>query len=154
MSGDPRSPEQDTAHRAFLDGDRPGDVLVYLPDRTVSDPARLAEHGRHTGEGTVLVVPGERGRAVLRRAVGVDPMALARRAADTDGSVAPDCTGGTCPDGPGAPVEDHRVRLVFAFAEPRNEAAGGPYAEGDVVHAYAACECGTAYSDRRIVRDP
>jgi hypothetical protein len=30
---------------------------------------------------------------------------------------------------------------------------GGVYAEGDVVHAYAQCACGTAYSDRWVVDD-
>ena len=32
-----------------------------------------------------------------------------------------------------------------------DEAVVDLYAEGDVIHAYAACDCGTTYSDRWVV---
>ena len=48
----------------------------------------------------------------------------------------------------GAESAAHSVQFVFAFAEAENQDVGGIYAEGDVVHAYAQCACGTAYSDR------
>ncbi|MFB6172769.1 MAG: DUF5807 family protein [Haloarculaceae archaeon] len=144
MTGDARA--------AFLRGDRPDDVLVYLPDRSVSDPDALADHGERAADGTVLVLPGERGRAAFQRATGIDPMTFAQRAMQTEGEIDPDCTGGTCPAAdPGDPPGDHRIRFVFAFAEEQNEEAGGRYAAGDVVHAYAHCSCGAAYSDRWVV---
>jgi len=140
MTGDDRA--------AFLAGDRPDDVLIYLADGAVSDPDALASHGERAGDGVVLVLPGERARDVFQRAAGIDPMAFARRAMDTEGAVRADCAGGTCPaDGPGG---DHRARFVFAFAEEQNEEAGGLYAEGDVIHAYVACACGERYSDKWV----
>jgi hypothetical protein len=140
MTGDDRA--------AFLAGERPDDVLIYLADGAVSDPDALAAHGERTGEGVVLVLSGERAQGVFQRTAGIDPMAFARRAMDTEGAVRPDCTGGTCPaDGSGG---DHRARFVFAFAEEQNEDAGGLYAEGGVIHAYVACACGERYSDRWV----
>lgn len=140
------------AHAAFLDGDRPDDVLIYLPDRSVSDPDSLADHGERVADGTVLVLPGEEGRAAFQRATGVDPMTFAQRAMQTDGDIARDCTGGECPKAHSEePAADHRVRFVFAFAEAQNEAIGDLYAEGDVIHAYAHCSCDAAYSDRWVV---
>ena len=55
---------------------------------------------------------------------------------------------GDCPEGDG---DEHAPRFVFAFAEEQNEEVGEIYAEGDVIHAYAVCECGAAYSDRWVV---
>ena len=31
-----------------------------------------------------------------------------------------------------------------------DEAVGDLYAEGDVMHAYAACDCGTTYSEKWV----
>jgi len=143
MTGDDRT--------AFLAGERPGDVLIYLADRAVSDPGALAAHGERAGEGVVLVLSGERAQGVFQRAAGIDPMAFARRAMDTEGTVRADCTGGVCPAGDSG--GDHRIRFVFAFAEERNEDAGGLYAEGDVIHAYVACACGEQYSDKWIASE-
>jgi hypothetical protein len=42
------------------------------------------------------------------------------------------------------------LRFTFAFVEARNEEVGGIYAEGPVVHAYAACTCGETYSQRWV----
>jgi hypothetical protein len=154
----------DGDREAFLAGDRPADVLVYLDDRAVSDPAALETHGERVDGGIVLVLPGEEARGVFQRAAGIDPMAFARQAMETDGEVAPDCTGGVCPvgrddtgvsdgdgDGDGTDTgEDHHARFVFAFVEAENEAAGGRYAEGAVVHAYVSCACGESYSDKWV----
>ncbi|MFW6382849.1 MAG: DUF5807 family protein, partial [Haloferacaceae archaeon] len=69
----------------------------------------------------------------------------------TEGLIDADLTGGTCPEE--ASGGEHTPRFVFAFAEERNEEVGGIYAEGDVIHAYAHCECGTSYSDKWVVED-
>jgi len=136
-------------HAAFLDGERPGDVLISLPDDAVSTPESLADHGHRVDGGTVLVLDGERGRGIFQQATGIDPMSFARTAMQTEGSIERDCTGGTCPDA--AEDEDHSVRFVFAFAEAENPEVGGLYAEGDVIHAYAHCECGENYSHKWVV---
>jgi len=106
---------------AFLAGDRPDDVFIYLADDAVSGVDSLAAYG---------------------------PMEFAGRAMGTEGAADPDCTGGTCPADDG--TAPHEARFVFAFAEEQNEAAGDIYAEGDVVHAYVSCSCGEAYSDKWV----
>lgn len=143
----------DDARESFLAGERPEDVLVYLADRAVSGIEALADYGRRTESGVVLVLDGERGRRVAERATGTDPMDLASAAMDVEGTVDLEDLSGTCPatDGPADSAETHALRVVFAFAEERNPEVGGIYAEGEVIHAYAVCACGTAYSDRWVV---
>ena len=140
----------DTAARyeSFLAGDRPDDVLVYLEEEGIGSVEDLLDVGTRVDDGVVLVLPGGNGRAAFESATGLDPMEFAGAAMDTDGEIDDDCAGGTCPAGDG---DDHYARFVFAFAEERNEGAGGRYAEGDVMHAYAACDCGTTYSEKWVV---
>lgn len=165
----------DGSRSAFLAGERPDDVLVYLAARAVSDVETLAAHGERVNEGIAFVLDAERGRRVAKRAMGTDPMDLAKRAMDRDGKIDLVALRGDCPAidtasgspshaDSGAPVDPdtddpdspddtertHVLRQVFAFAEERNAEAGGIYAEGDVIHAYAVCSCGTAYSDRWV----
>jgi len=138
---------------AFLTGDRPEEVLVYLDGDAVSSPGALDAHAERVDGGFALVLPGEEGRGIFRRATGIDPMAFAREAMATEGEVSRDCTGGVCPNGEGkreGKREDHRAQFVFAFAEAENPEAGGLYAEGDVIHAYVACTCGEAYSEKWV----
>ncbi|QFU82528.1 DUF5807 family protein [Natronorubrum aibiense] len=129
----------------FLAGDRPDDVALFLADSYVSDD-RLAEFGEAVDDGVVIVVDGERGRNAFQAATGMEAMQFAKSAMDLEGIVDADLAGGTCPETPGD--GDHEVQFIFAFAEEQNEDVGGIYAEGDVIHAYAQCTCGTAYSDR------
>jgi hypothetical protein len=138
-----------SAREQFLAGERPDDVALFLADGYLSDGDALAEHGERVDGGVVLVVDGDRGRAVFQRATGMDAMGFARRA-DREGRVARDLTGGDCPEADEENSEEHAVQFVFAFAEEQNEEAGGRYAEGDVVHAYAYCTCSTAYSERWV----
>jgi len=136
---------------AFLAGERPDDVALYLSDSFVDDPGALADHGEVVEGGVLLVVDGEAGRRVFEKATGSAAMAFTKAAMDAEAPVDADLTGGTCPAaGDGG---DHEALFVFAFAEERNEAVGGLYAEGDVMHAYARCECGESYSDRWVVGD-
>jgi len=131
---------------AFLAGDRPDDVVLFLAEE-VTDAGILADHrtAERVEGGVVVVVDGERGRRVFQRATGLEAMAFAT-GADRAGTVDRDLAGGTCPDaGDGG---EHPPAYVLAFLEEQNEAAGGRYAEGDVVHAYARCDCGTTYSER------
>ncbi len=130
---------------AFLRGERPTDVALFLSESVVDD-GRLERFGERVDGGFVIVVDGERGRNAFRAATGMDAMEFAGAAMDVDGVVEDDLAGGRCPDG-----DDHEAAFVFAFVEGRNEEVGGLYAEGDVVHAYAMCECDTAYSDRWVV---
>jgi len=132
---------------AFLAGDHLDHVALFLTDDYLDDEARraLADHGTEVEGGVVLVVPGETGRRLFSAGTGMDAMEFAKRAMGTEGDVDPTLRGGTCPDcGEGA-------AFVLAFAEAQNEAVGGIYADGDVIHAYAACPDGTAFSDRWIV---
>jgi hypothetical protein len=133
---------------SFLAGDRPDDVLVYLHEAGVGSVEDLLDLGTPVDDGVVLVLPGDDGQAAFRSATGLDPMEFAGAAMDTDGEIDDDCTGGACPDGDDG---DHYARFVFAFVEPQNDGAGGLYAEGDVVHAYAACDCGTTYAEKWII---
>jgi hypothetical protein len=137
-----------TAHGEFVAADRPDDVLVYLDEAVIGNPAALADVGERVDGGVVLVVPGDQGRGALQSAVGVDPLELAQDAAGTGGDIIRDCTAATCPDDDGTGA--HALRFCFAFAEAENSEAGGLYAEGDVIHAYAQCACGERYSDRWV----
>jgi hypothetical protein len=137
----------DTDLDAFLAGDRLDHVALYLTDDYLDDEGTLADYGTAVDGGVVLVVPGEKGRRLFSAGTGMDAMEFAKQAMGTEGTVDRDLKGGTCPDcGEGA-------AFVLAFAEARNEEVGGIYAEGDVIHAYAACPDGTAFSDRWIVGD-
>jgi hypothetical protein len=133
---------------AFLAGDRLDYVVIFLTDEHLNDGDAgnaLADYGTTVEGGVVLVAPGEEGRRLFSAGTGMDAMAFAREAMGTEGRIDRDLTGGICPDcGAG-------VAFVFAFAEAKNEAVGGVYAEGDVIHAYAACPDGTAFSDRWLV---
>ena len=127
----------------FLAGKRPEDVALFLADSFVEgDGDGLAKHGESVGIGTLIVVEGEKGRRVFQAATDTDAMGFAQQAMGTEGDIDRHLAGGTCPDCDGDP------QFVFAFAEEQNEEVGGIYAEGDVIHAYAYCDCGTAYSDK------
>jgi hypothetical protein len=166
----------DTLREQFLAGERPEDVLCFLAGDAVSDLGTLVEHGERVADGVALVLDGERGRSAFENVAGVDPMALAGAAMDVEGHVSLVDFAGECPEADGGGVatengtaagegaatakgtvdggatddEEHAPRFVFAFAEAQNPEVGGLYAEGDVLHAYAVCECGTAYSDRWV----
>lgn len=132
----------------FLAGQAPDHVVIVLSAASLAEPEALDAYAEPLDGGRALVLGGAKGRSVFQRATGQDPMAFARAASDRDGRVGRDLAGGTCPDDDDA--ESHEPRIVFAFAEARNEAAGGLYAEGPVVHAYVECDCGTRYSDRWV----
>ncbi|MFC7209443.1 DUF5807 family protein [Natronoarchaeum sp. GCM10025321] len=134
------------ARAEFLAGERLEDVAFFLADRAVDEPEKLDGFGERVDGGHLLVVDGDAGRGAFQSATGTDAMGFAKDAMGTEGEIDRSLTGGTCPDG-----EDHDVRFVFAFAEEQNEEVGGLYAEGDVIHAYAQCTCGTAYSHKWVV---
>lgn len=133
----------------FLAGEAPDHVAIVLAESSLSDPGALDDYAEPIDGGRALVLGGATGRSVFQQVTGQDPMAFARAASDRDGRVERDLAGGDCPDAEGA--EPHEPRVVFAFAEAQNEAAGGLYAEGPVVHAYVECECGTRYADKWVV---
>jgi hypothetical protein len=134
----------------FLAGERPDDVAIYLHEEGVGDIDALAEIGVRTGSGVLLVLPGEEGRAAFQRATSLDPMDFAGTAMGTEGRIDRDLTDGECPaddeseDGDG----EHYAKFVFAFAEEHHPDMEGLYAEGEVVHAYAACACGETYTEK------
>ncbi|TYT60350.1 DUF5807 family protein [Natrialba swarupiae] len=129
----------------FLAGDRPDDVALFLSESYVSDD-RLARFGTDVDGGVLIVVDGERGRSAFHAATGTGAMEFAQSAMSLEGEIADDLTGGRCPEAPDS--DEHVPQFVFAFTEEQNEDVGGIYANGDVIHAYAQCRCGTAYSDR------
>jgi len=137
-----------SAYEEFLAGDRHDHVAVYLSESVVGDLGPLESYGERVEDGIVLVVPGDQGRSVFKQVTGMDAMEFSQQAMDTDGDVADDLAGGTCPEGDG---DGHATRFVFAFSEEQNEEVGGLYAEGAVMHAYAHCECGTDYSERWVL---
>lgn len=129
----------------FLAGEHPEDVAIYLAKGVVDDIGKLAEYGEDVDDGILLIVPGESGRNAFSKVAGTDAMAFAKEAMGEDGEIDADLTSGQCPA-----CDDGEIRFVFAFAEERNEEVGGLYAEGDVIHTYAQCSCGTAFSDRWV----
>ncbi|MBS3760048.1 MAG: DUF5807 family protein [Halodesulfurarchaeum sp.] len=134
----------------FLRGEKPHHVAAYFATTSLSDAETLAEqnYAEATGDGVRMVVPGDAGRAAFESATGMDPMDFAGDAMGTEGTITKGLTAGDCParDEGG----DHELRIVFAFAEEQNEDVGGLYADGDVIHAYAQCSCGEAYSDKWV----
>jgi hypothetical protein len=128
----------------FLAGERLDDVAFFLSDQYLDEGGTLADRGEAVDGGVVLVEPGERGRQLFTSGTGLDVMQFAQKAMGVEGHVDRDLAGGESPDG--APAQ-----FVFAFAEAQNEGVGGIYAEGDVIHAYAYGEDGTAFSDRWVV---
>ena len=136
------------ARAEFLAGQRPEDVALYIADAAVDDPDVLDAYGEQVDDGTLIVVDGEKGRGAFQAATGTDAMGFAKQAMGTEGEIGEDLTGGACPEADGD--GEHATRFVFAFAEEQNEEVGGLYAEGDVIHAYAQCECGTAYSHKWV----
>jgi hypothetical protein len=142
------SGDAEARYAAFRRGERVDDVCIYLHEEGVGNVEALSELGIRTADGVLLVLPGEEGRAAFQRATSLDPMDFAGMAMDTEGEVDEALTDGECPDaGDGA---DHYVKFVFAFAEAHHPEMEGLYAEGDVIHAYAACACGTTYSDKWV----
>jgi hypothetical protein len=133
----------------FLAGERHDDVLMYFTGDSLTDSGSdtLAEKGEAVDDGYVLVVEGEKGRGAFQAATGIDPLGFSKRASGTDGEIAAELTDATCPH-EGEDDETHDLKFIFSFSEAQNEEVGGIYAEGDVVHAYAACTCGEAYSDK------
>jgi hypothetical protein len=138
-------------HAEFLAGERLDDVLFYLDEDILSNPAALAEYAERVEDGHVLVLPGDAGRSAFQSATGIDPMGLAQEAMKTEAVVHDDLTDGNCPVAEEEPEENHTTKIIFAFAEGQNDEAGGLYAEGDVIHAYAVCTCGERYSDKWVV---
>lgn len=137
----------DKARTEFLAGDRPEDVHIYLDERAVSNIEALEAHGERLDDGIALVLEGENARRIFQQTTGIDPMQLAQDAMGTDGDITPDCTDGSCPSCEASP------RIIFAFAEAKNEDVGGMYAQGPVIHAYAACECGARYSNKWVATE-
>jgi len=133
---------------AFLDGERPSDIHIFLHEDSVSNLDALEAHGERLAEGIALVLDGDEARGIFQRTTGIDPMGLAQDAMGTDGEIGSECTTATCPDG-----EDHTPQFIFSFVEEQNEEVGGLYAEGAVIHGYVACECGTRYSDKWVVEE-
>lgn len=54
----------DDRYAAFLRGDRPDDILIYLHEEGVGSIDELAEIGVRVDDGVVLVLPGRRPRRV------------------------------------------------------------------------------------------
>ncbi|MCF2164527.1 MULTISPECIES: DUF5807 family protein [Halobacterium] len=144
---------------AYLAGDRTDHVALYLAESYVSDAETLADRAdaervadirgaQPDTPGVVLVVDGESGRSVFETLTGMQAMEFGSTAMQTPGDVDAALVDGRCPNAVDGPGEDHTLQFVFSFAEAQNEEVGGLYADGDVIHAYAYCSCGTAYSDK------
>jgi hypothetical protein len=124
-----------------------------LRERVLDDPDALLEYGEAVPGGVLLVMDGETGRSVFQSATEMDAMGFAGKAMKTDGTIGRDLTGASCPkaDDEDTPEPgEHEPRFVFAFVEAENPDVGGRYAEGDVVHAYAHCGCGAAFSQNWV----
>lgn len=134
----------ESEREAFLAGNRPQDVHIYLHEDTIENATPLEPYAEQVSDGLVLVLDGTDARGLFSRVTGIDIMEFARDAMNTDGEIDGDCTGGTCPSCGESP------RFVFAFAEEQNEEVGGIYAEGSVIHAYASCPCGERYSSKWV----
>ena len=139
---------------AFLAGDRLDDVAIYVADTVVDTDHPLSTAGIAVDGGVVVVVAGETGREAFADSTGLDPMAFAKQAMDRTGEIDDRLAGGVCPAAAGDPTASHHIEFGFAFAEAENEDVGGLYAEGDVIHAYAHCSCGTDFSQKWVADPP
>jgi hypothetical protein len=147
--------DADDRQRAFLAGERPDDVAIYLADSYVDDLGRLEKYGEQTESGIRIVVDGENGRNAFQAATGMDAMTFAQGAMGTEGEITHDLTSGECPSRDEDPDGSHDVEFVFAFAEAQKDPDefDGIYTEGDVLHAYAHCSCGASYADKWVTSD-
>ncbi|ELZ01500.1 hypothetical protein C482_06989 [Natrialba chahannaoensis JCM 10990] len=156
-----------TPREEFLAGERPDDIALFLAESYVSDD-RLESFGESVEDGVLIIVDGDRGRNAFEAATDSQAMEFAQSAMGLEGLIDSDLAGGRCPERPAGDAtsdgdacgegdnhdhnhdhdHEHNIQYVFAFAEEQNEDVGGIYADGDVVHAYAQCSCGTAFSDR------
>ena len=136
----------------FLVGDCLDDVAIYVAEQYLTDNHVLPTEGEDVDGGVVLVVPGEEGREAFSQGTGLDPMKFAGAAMGRSGEIASDLAGGVCPEAEGddSADADHVIEFMFAFAEAENPDVGGLYADGDVIHAYAHCSCGTNFSHKWI----
>jgi hypothetical protein len=139
---------------AFLAGDRLDDVAIYVADTVVDTDHPLSTAGIAVDGGVVVVVAGETGREAFADSTGLDPMAFAKQAMDRTGEIDDRLAGGVCPAAADDPTASHHIEFGFAFAEAENEDVGGLYAEGDVIHAYAHCSCGTDFSQKWVADPP
>jgi hypothetical protein len=139
-----------SALEEFLAGERPEDVALFLSESYLDDDSNLRNVGSEVDGGVVLVIDGEQGRSAFEAGTGMGAMEFAKEAMGEEGEIAPDLSGGACPADTHETPADHETEFVFAFSEEQNEEVGGLYAEGDVIHAYAQCACGLAYSDRWV----
>ena len=143
---------------AFLAGDRLDDVAIYVADTVFDGDHPLSAAGTAVDGGVVVVVAGETGREAFADSTGLDPMAFAKQAMDRTGEIDDRLAGGVCPDAgdtdADATADDHHIEFGFAFAEAENQDVGGLYAEGDVIHAYAHCSCGTDFSQKWVADPP
>ena len=139
---------------AFLAGDRLDDVAIYVADTVVDTDHPLSTAGIAVDGGVVVVVAGETGREAFADSTGLDPMAFAKQAMDRTGEIDDRLAGGVCPAAADDPTASHHIEFGFAFAEAENEEVGGLYAEGDVIHAYAHCACGTDFSQKWVADPP
>jgi len=143
---------------AFLAGDRLDDVAIYVADTVFDGDHPLSTAGIAVDGGVVVVVAGETGREAFADSTGLDPMAFAKQAMDRTGEIDDRLAGGVCPDAGDtdaeATTDDHHIEFSFAFAEAENQEVGGLYAEGDVIHAYAHCSCGTDFSQKWVADPP
>ena len=114
----------------------------------------LSTAGIAVDGGVVVVVAGETGREAFADSTGLDPMAFAKQAMDRTGEIDDRLAGGVCPAAADDPTASHHIEFGFAFAEAENEDVGGLYAEGDVIHAYAHCSCGTDFSQKWVADPP
>ena len=150
----------------LLAGDRCEEGVLYCRGVFWDADPRLRDVGTETDDGVRLVLDGETGRDAFAAGTGMDAMSFAGDAMGTSGVIARSLDAGVCPDADAdagaasdaaagtsadAAAEDHAVRFLLAFAEAQNEAVGGRYADGDVIHAYAHCACGARYADRWVV---
>lgn len=133
---------------AFLAGDRLDDVAIYVADSVFDGDHPLSTAGITVDSGVVIVVPGETGREAFADSTGLDPMAFAKQAMDRTGEIDDRLAGGVCPAAADDPTASHDIEFIFAFAEAENQEVGGLYADGDVIHAYAHCGCGTDFSQK------
>jgi hypothetical protein len=134
---------------SFLRGDRHEDVVLFLADGTL-DADTLSHLTNPVDNGDILIINGEDGRQAFEAATGIEAMSFAQTAMETRGHITRKLTGGECPKRT-VDADTHETEFIFAFSEPQNDAVGGLYSRGDVVHAYAHCTCGCNYADKWVI---
>ena len=134
----------------FLAVNRHDDIVLFLSEHVVDEHSAIRDQALSVETGCVLTISGTRAQQIVESAIGMGPMAFAKKAMGTRVHVDRELKDAACPSG----HTDHETEFILAFSEAENQAVGGLYAQGPVIHAYTQCSCGALAADKWVADAP